>query len=143
LIDGRDTNDDDDDEGEDKEDSLLQDKKRIQRAIKEFEKRGNNYFKHCNKEKIETLRAWSDKVVEDGDVMVKELGSSVDSQTVKDNLMPMAKYVRFFNSPRVPLHKQRKLLQKVQFGKGIMHAIKTIALPYINLILKKTPKRLR
>ena len=27
--------------------------------------------------------------MEDGDVMVKELRISVDSQTVKDNLMPM------------------------------------------------------
>ena len=33
--------------------------------------------------------------MEDGDVMVKELRISVDSQTAKDNLMPMKKYVKF------------------------------------------------
>ena len=31
--------------------------------IKEFDERGNNYFKHCNKEKIETIRTWCDKLL--------------------------------------------------------------------------------
>ena len=40
------------------------------------------------------MKAWSDQVVEDGDVLVKELGNSVDSQTVKDNSMPMKQEVK-------------------------------------------------
>ena len=35
------------------------------------------------------MRAWSYKPMEDGYVMLKELGNRVDSQTVKDNWMPI------------------------------------------------------
>ena len=37
----------------------IKDKKRIKRALEEFEERGNNYFKRCNKEKIEPLKVLS------------------------------------------------------------------------------------
>ena len=31
--------------------------------IKEFDERGNNYFKHCNKEKIETIGTWCNELL--------------------------------------------------------------------------------
>ena len=34
-------------------------------------------------------------------------------------------------------HKQRRLLQKAQVGKGIILAIRNLALPYINFVLKR------
>ena len=113
-IDERDT-DPDTDKGED------QDK----RAIEGFKERVNNYFKHCNREKIETLRVWSNKLLKDKNKMEKELRNT-------DNYEMYICLIVLNN----PLHKQRKLLQKVQVGNGIMHAIKTIALAYINYLLK-------
>ena len=38
-------------------------------------------------------------------------------------LQPITKAADMFNSPKYPLHKQRKLLQKVQSGKGNKSAI--------------------
>ena len=43
-------------------------------------------------------------------------------EIVKDTLQPTKKAVEMFVSPKYLLHKQRKLLQKVQVGKGIMSA---------------------
>ena len=48
-----------------------------------------------NKEKIETLRASYDKLVKDWDVLVNKLVKSVDSQTVKENVMPQYGCIRW------------------------------------------------
>ena len=59
------------------------------------------------------------------------LRNSCRYEIVKDTLQPTN------ISPNSPLQKQRKLLQKVQVGKGIMLAIQNLALPYINCVLKR------
>ena len=38
-------------------------KNKIEKMIEEFDKRGNNYVKHCNKEKIETIITWCDELL--------------------------------------------------------------------------------
>ena len=50
-----DTDSENEDEDEDTFAWLDKNKNRIKKMIEEFEERGNNYFKHCNKEKIETI----------------------------------------------------------------------------------------
>ena len=43
----------------------------------------------------------------------------------------------------VPIHEKRKHLQEVQVGKGVMLAIQTLVLPYLNLILRNSKEEKR
>ena len=54
-----------DSENEDDDTStwLHKNKNKIEEMIKEFDERGNNYFKHCNKEKIETIGTWCNELL--------------------------------------------------------------------------------
>ena len=45
-------------EDDDSLDTVIKDKDEIAKIVEEFYERGNNYFKHCNKEKIETICNW-------------------------------------------------------------------------------------
>ena len=67
----------------------------------------------------------------------RKLRNTEDYETVKDTLKPIRKVIDMFISPKYPLHKQRTLLQQIQVGKGIMLAIRNLALPYINVLLKR------
>ena len=49
---------DENDDNDDNEDVVIKDNNRLRKSIRGFNKRGNNYFKHCNKEKIETICRW-------------------------------------------------------------------------------------
>jgi hypothetical protein len=60
-IDSNETNNENEDD--DTFDRLTKNRNRIQKMIEEFDERGNNYFKHCNKEKIETISTWCNKLL--------------------------------------------------------------------------------
>ena len=57
-----DDNDDDDDDDDDK-DRIAREINIIENSIKKFKRHGNNYFKHCNKKKIETICRWGNKFI--------------------------------------------------------------------------------
>ena len=50
--------DDDDDM-----DLIVRERNIIENSIKEFKRHGNNYFKHCNKKKIETICRWCNEFI--------------------------------------------------------------------------------
>ena len=62
-------NDDDDYDNGDDENCLVKDSKQIKNVMKGFQSRGHTYFKHCNKEKIETISIWCKQLVNHGKEM--------------------------------------------------------------------------
>jgi hypothetical protein len=112
---------------------LDKDNNRIENVIKELKGRGNNYFKHCNKEKIETICRWCNKCLHNSSKMVKK---NEDYEDVKEKLRPVKLHMRKLADFSQLVHVKRKLLQEVQVGKGVMTALETIILPYIKLITK-------
>ena len=53
-------------ENEDNDDQLAKDNKRIKSVLKEYHIWGNSYFKHCNKDKIETISKWCNQLMHNG-----------------------------------------------------------------------------
>jgi hypothetical protein len=75
------------DEDEDTFVRLNKNKNRIKKIIEEFKERGNNYFKHCNKENIKTIGAWFNQLLNDQSRMIKNMNN------VKKNMITcMLKY---------------------------------------------------
>ena len=102
--------------------------------IKEFDERGNNYFKHCNKEKIETIGTWCNELLNE------KFKISKNKENLKKNekvLEPVGVNVGKLADSNYPISKRRKLLQKVQVGNGIMDVMSTVILPYIKQLLRK------
>ena len=56
-----DENEDGDDN--DDKDRIAWERNIIENSIKEFKSYGNNYFKHCNKKKIETICRWCNEFI--------------------------------------------------------------------------------
>ena len=71
-IDHGDTDVESDEENVSDEDNVIKDRNRIENAIKEFKRRGNTYFEDCNKEKIETISKWCNRLNHNGSKMVKK-----------------------------------------------------------------------
>jgi hypothetical protein len=55
---------------------------------------------------------------------------------VKKTLTPVRSNIRKLADLNYPISKQRKLLQEVQVGKGVMLVMETVVLPYIKQVLK-------
>ena len=111
---------------------LTKHKNRIKKMIEEFDERGNNYFKHCNKEKIEAISTWCNKLLNNQSKMIK---NTEILNNVKKTLTPVRSNIRKLADSKYPISKQRKMLQEVQVGKGVMTAMEYIALPYIKLLM--------
>ena len=105
---------------------LTKHKNRIKKMIEEFDERGNNYFKHCNQEKIETISAWCNELLNNHSKMIK---NTEILNNVKKTLTPVRSNIRKLADLNYPISKQRKLLQEVQVGKGVMSVMETIVLP--------------
>merc|ERR1712074_190874 len=60
-IDSKET--DSEDEDDDSLNTVIKNKDEIEKIVEEFDERGNNYFKHCNKEKIETICNWCNEML--------------------------------------------------------------------------------
>jgi hypothetical protein len=129
-----------DNENEDDDTSvwLQKNKNRIKKMIEEFDERGNIYFKHCNKEKIETIRTWCNKLLNKESKILK---NTEILNRAKEVLMPVGPNVSKLANINYPISKRRKLLQKVQVGKGIMSAMETIVLPYITKLVRNSIKK--
>jgi hypothetical protein len=121
------------DEDEDTFVWLNKNKNRIKKMIEEFEERGNNYFKHCNKEKIETIGTWCKQLINNQSKMVK---NTKILNNVKKTLTPVRSNIRKLADSNYPISKQRKMLQEVQVGKGVMTVMETVVLPFINQLLR-------
>ena len=69
---------------------LQKNKNRIKKIIEEFVERGNNYFKHCNKEKIETIGTWCKQLINNQSKMVKntKILNNVEKTTVLETTVP-------------------------------------------------------
>ena len=132
--------DDTDSENEDEDTSvwLQKNKNTIKKMIEEFDERGNNYFKHCNKEKIETIRTWCNKLLNKESKIIR---NTEILNRAKEVLMPVGPNVSKLANINYPISKRRKLLQKVQVGKGIMLAMETIILPYITKLVRNSIKK--
>jgi hypothetical protein len=132
--------DDTDSENEDEDTSvwLQKNKNTIKKMIEEFDERGNNYFKHCNKEKIETIRTWCNKLLNKESKIIR---NTEILNRAKEVLMPVGPNVSKLANINYPISKRRKLLQKVQVGKGIMLAMETIILPYIIKLVRNLVKK--
>ena len=131
-IDAHDT--DSDNEDEDNFVWLDKNKNRIKKMIEEFEERGNNYFKHCNKEKIETIGTWCNHLINNQNQMVK---NPEILKNIKKTLTPVRSNFRKLADSNYPISKQRKMLQEVQVGKGVVSVMKTVVLPFINQLLRE------
>jgi hypothetical protein len=125
-------------EDEDNYDWLDKNKNRIKKTIEEFEERRNNYFKHCNKEKIKTISTWCNELLHNQSKMIKNKDIL---KNVKETLKPVQFDFRKLANRNYPLHKKRKILQEVQVGKGILSVIETVALPYIKLLAKTLERK--
>ncbi len=107
-----------DDTGSENEDEdtfawLDKDKNRIKKMIEEFEERGNNYFKHCNKEKIEIIGTWCNQLLNNQSKMVK---NTEILKNIKKTLTPVRSNIRKLADSNYPISKQRKMLKEVQVG---------------------------
>ena len=125
---------DSENEDDDSFDRLSKHKNKIEKMIEEYDERGNNYFKHCNKEKIETICTWCNELLNIESEIFK---NKENLNKAKQVLMPVGHNVDKLASSKYPISKRRKLLQKVQIGKGIMGVLETVVLPFINKILRK------
>ena len=124
---------DSENEDEDTCDRLTKNKNMIKKIIEEFDERGNNYFKHCNKEKIEAISTWCNKLLNNQSKMIK---NTEILNNVKKTLTPEGSIIRKLADLNYPISKRRKLLQEVQVGKGVMSVMETVVLPYIKQVLK-------
>ena len=95
-------------------------------------------MKHCNKEKIETIRTWCHKLLNKESKIIR---NTEILNRAKEVLMPVGPNVSKLANINYPISKRRKLLQKVQVGKGIMLAMETIILPYITKLVRNLVKK--
>ena len=109
----------------------------IKKMIEEFDERGNNYFKHCNKEKIEAISTWCNQLLNDQSRMIK---NKEVLNNVKKTLSPVRSNIRKLADSKYPISKQRKMLQEVQVGKGVMSVMETVVLPFVNQLLRNRNK---
>jgi hypothetical protein len=116
---------------------LTKHKNRIKKMIEEFDERGNNYFKHCNKEKIEAISTWCNKLLNNQSKMIK---NTEILNNVKKTLTPVRSNIRKLADSKYPISKQRKMLQEVQVGKGVMSVMETVVLPFVNQLLRNRNK---
>ena len=84
---------------------------RIKKMIEEFDDRGHNYFKHCNKEKIEAISNLCNELLNTESVLFKNKDNLNKAKKV---LMPVGPNVDKLADSEYPISKQRKLLQEVQ-----------------------------
>jgi vacuolar-type H+-ATPase subunit I/STV1 len=124
---------DNENENEDTFDRATKNKNRIKKIIEEFDERGNNYFKHCNKEKIETISTWCNELLNKQSEIFK---NKENLNKAKKTLTPVRSNIRKLADSNYPISKQRKLLQEVPVGKGVMGVMETVVLPYIKQVLK-------
>ena len=130
-IDSKET--DSEDEDDDSLDTVIKNKDEIEKIVEEFDERGNNYFKHCNKEKIETICNWCNEMLNKKSELFKD---KVNLNKVKKVLRPVERKVEKLANSKYPISKQRKLLQEVQVGNGIMGALKTVVLPFLTKLVR-------
>ena len=111
---------------------------RIKKMIEEFDDRGHNYFKHCNKEKIETIRRCCNELLNEESKIIttKEI-----SKKAKEVLMPVGPNVSILANSDYPISKRRKLLQEVQVGSGIIGALETVVLPFLTKVVRDSIKK--
>ena len=111
---------------------------RIKKMIEEFDDRGHNYFKHCNKEKIETIRRCCNELLNEESKIIttKEI-----SKKAKEVLMPLGPNVSILANSEYPISKRRKLLQEVQVGSGIIGALETVVLPFLTKVVRDSIKK--
>ena len=114
---------------------LHKNKNKIERMIEEFDERGNNYFKHCNKEKIETIQTWCDELLNEESKIFK---NKENLKTTDKVLAPVGLIVDKLADSNYPISKRRKLLQEVQVGNGIMGVMSTVVLPYNKQLLRSS-----
>ena len=98
---------DSENEDEDTCDRLTKNKNIIKKIIEEFDERGNNYFKHCNKEKIETISTWCNELLNNQSKMIK---NTEILNNVKKTLTPVRSNIRKLTDLNYPISKRRKLL---------------------------------
>ena len=140
---------DDDGDDDDDMDLIARERNIIENSIKEFKRHGNNYFKYCNKKKIETICRWCYKFINNEPEMRRCLKGDdnyeYDYDHVKDlfkeNIFPVKLQTRKLIDHQQPIHIKRKLLQEVQVGKGVMAALENIALPFIKLIIRSIGRK--
>ena len=130
-IDSKET--DSEDEDDDSLDTVIKNKDEIEKIVEEFDERGNNYFKHCNKEKIETICNWCNELLNKESELFKD---KANLNKVKKVLRPVGRKVEKLANSEYPISKQRKLLQEVQVGNGIMGALKTVVLPFLTKLVR-------
>ena len=66
------------DENDDNEEIVIKDNTRLKKTIQGFNEMGNNYFKHCKKEKIETISRWCSQLKNHGFGMGRNLQGNED-----------------------------------------------------------------
>merc|ERR1712074_180911 len=135
-IDSKET--DSEDEDDDSLDTVIKNKDEIEKIVEEFDERVNNYFKHCNKEKIETICNWCNELLNKEPELFKD---KANLNKVKTVLRPVGRKVEKLANSEYPISKQRKLLQEVQVGNGIMGALKTVVLPFLTKLVRNSVKR--
>ena len=135
-IDSKET--DSEDEDDDSLDTVIKNKDEIEKIVEEFDERGNNYFKHCNKEKIETICNWCNELLNKESELFKD---KANLNKVKKVLRPVGRKVEKLANSEYPISNQRKLLQEVQVGNGIMGALKTVVLPFLTKLVRNSVKR--
>merc|ERR1712105_329276 len=135
-IDSKET--DSEDEDDDSLDTVIKNKDEIEKIVEEFDERGNNYFKHCNKEKIETICNWCNEMLNKKSELFKD---KANLNKVKKVLRPVERKVEKLANSEYPISTQRKLLQEVQVGNGIMGALKNVVLPFLTKLVRNSVKR--
>ena len=60
---------------------------------------------------------------------------------IKEKIFPVQLQTRKLSDHQQPIHIKRKLLQEVQVGKGVMAALKNIALPFIKFIIRSIGRK--
>ena len=126
-------------------DHIAQERNIIENSIKEFKRCGNNYFKHCNKKKIEAICRWCYKFINNEPEMRHCLKGDDNyeydyedvNDLIKENIFPVKLQIRKLMDHQEPIH----ILQGVQVGKLVMAAIENVHLPYIKLIIKTKGKK--
>ena len=58
-------------------------------------------------------------------------------KNIKKTLTPIRSNIRKLADSNYPISKQRKMLQEVQVGKGVVSVMKTVVLPFINQVLRE------
>ena len=130
-------------------DRIARERNIIENSIKEFKRHGNNYFKCCNKKKIETICRWCNKFINNEPEMRRCLKGDDKYEDdydrvkdlIKEKIFPVKLHTRKLIDHQQPIHIKRKLLQEVQVGKGVMAALENIALPFIKLIIRSIGRK--